>query len=35
MIFDLPAPESQDSESLVNCIEARRSVGSIQRHRYL
>ena len=26
MIFDLPAPESQDSESLVNCIEARRSV---------
>ena len=26
MIFELPAPESQDSESLVNCIEARRSV---------
>ncbi|WP_405119839.1 nitroreductase family protein [Pseudomonas leptonychotis] len=26
MIFQLPAPELKDSESLVNCIEARRSV---------
>lgn len=26
MVFELPAPELQDSESLVGCIEARRSV---------
>lgn len=26
MIVELPAPESQDSESLIGCIEARRSV---------